>query len=260
MALVSARCPDCGAAINMDNGREFCFCSYCGAKVYHEVQRIQMTGTVSLNNAPTVDSLFERATLQLQDREFDVALETCNRILDISPYYAPAYMARYCAKNKLRHITDICYIYNAPLEQDRDIINAMDFADEETKIVYQNILSKSGECRKAYSLASAASSNLMNSIYTAQQNVQLKNSTCKSVRFSLFIVFGILAIIFLFVYPPISISVAVIYLFIFIFAWISQDENARKLYKAIAQYQAELPIWTNEKARIEREFQQAVNK
>lgn len=31
--FVSVRCPDCGAELSIENGREQAFCSYCGAKV-----------------------------------------------------------------------------------------------------------------------------------------------------------------------------------------------------------------------------------
>ena len=32
MKLIDLTCPKCGAAIQVDADREFCFCSYCGAK------------------------------------------------------------------------------------------------------------------------------------------------------------------------------------------------------------------------------------
>ena len=31
--LVSLKCPECGASLEVEEGRESCFCSYCGAKV-----------------------------------------------------------------------------------------------------------------------------------------------------------------------------------------------------------------------------------
>lgn len=36
MNLVHLRCPDCGADLEVDNSREFCFCQYCGAKIILE--------------------------------------------------------------------------------------------------------------------------------------------------------------------------------------------------------------------------------
>ena len=31
--MISVRCPDCGAALDVEEGRTQLFCSYCGAKV-----------------------------------------------------------------------------------------------------------------------------------------------------------------------------------------------------------------------------------
>ena len=31
--LTSVKCPECGAALQIENGREQIFCSYCGAKI-----------------------------------------------------------------------------------------------------------------------------------------------------------------------------------------------------------------------------------
>lgn len=31
--LISVKCPECGAALDIEQGRTQCFCSYCGAKI-----------------------------------------------------------------------------------------------------------------------------------------------------------------------------------------------------------------------------------
>lgn len=36
MNLIHLRCPDCGAELEVDKAREFCFCQYCGTKVILE--------------------------------------------------------------------------------------------------------------------------------------------------------------------------------------------------------------------------------
>ena len=32
--LISVRCPDCGARLDIEEGRTQCFCSYCGTKIF----------------------------------------------------------------------------------------------------------------------------------------------------------------------------------------------------------------------------------
>lgn len=36
MGLVAAQCPACGASIEIPDGKEFGFCTYCGSKIYNE--------------------------------------------------------------------------------------------------------------------------------------------------------------------------------------------------------------------------------
>ena len=41
MKIISLRCPQCGADLNVESSRQFIFCEYCGQKIYidDEVQR-----------------------------------------------------------------------------------------------------------------------------------------------------------------------------------------------------------------------------
>lgn len=34
--LISLKCPSCGAELNIEDGRDICFCTYCGAKILIE--------------------------------------------------------------------------------------------------------------------------------------------------------------------------------------------------------------------------------
>ncbi len=53
MALTACRCPSCGANLELDDARDFGFCTFCGAKVMlHDVVEIKHTGSVTLDNSP----------------------------------------------------------------------------------------------------------------------------------------------------------------------------------------------------------------
>ena len=45
MKLISLKCPDCGANLEIEQDRSFCFCSYCGHKIIidDEVERSEST-------------------------------------------------------------------------------------------------------------------------------------------------------------------------------------------------------------------------
>ena len=34
MTMIELKCPDCGATMDVEEGREFIFCQYCGRKIY----------------------------------------------------------------------------------------------------------------------------------------------------------------------------------------------------------------------------------
>ena len=42
MKTVSVKCPDCGAALELEEGRTVYYCQYCGAKVLLDMKPIGM--------------------------------------------------------------------------------------------------------------------------------------------------------------------------------------------------------------------------
>ena len=103
MGLISMKCPACGAVLeNVDESREFFFCTYCGNKITYEKQRIEMTGEVSLAGVATAKSLLTRGNNALEDGKFIEAEEFFDRALDSDPYLAEAYMGKLAARNFCR--------------------------------------------------------------------------------------------------------------------------------------------------------------
>ncbi len=41
MGFIALKCPECGASVELDDSREFGFCSYCGTKIVQEKQIIE---------------------------------------------------------------------------------------------------------------------------------------------------------------------------------------------------------------------------
>ena len=59
MALEAAKCPCCGADINIPNDRDNTFCSYCGSKIITQAavayHKFELSGKVEVSNETTVD-------------------------------------------------------------------------------------------------------------------------------------------------------------------------------------------------------------
>ena len=108
MGLISMKCPACGAVLeNVDESREFFFCTYCGNKITYEKQRIEMTGEVSLAGVATAKSLLARGTNALEDGKYDAAAGFFDRALDSNPQLAEAYMGKLAARNRCHQDIDL---------------------------------------------------------------------------------------------------------------------------------------------------------
>lgn len=84
---------------------------------------------------PGIVSLHKRAVLFLEDNDWDSATEYFDRILDIDPEYAPAYIGKVQVKNKVRREADLARC-REPISTDPDFQKAMRFADEKQKVIY----------------------------------------------------------------------------------------------------------------------------
>ena len=84
---------------------------------------------------PGIASLQKRAVLFLEDNDWDSATEYFDRILDIDPEYAPAYIGKVQVKNKVRREADLARC-REPISNDPDFQKAVRFADEKQKTIY----------------------------------------------------------------------------------------------------------------------------
>jgi len=83
-------------------------------------------------SAPRVESLYKRVGLFLEDGDFKQASVYCNRILDIDPEYAPAYIGLLCAQLGCRTESDLG-LQKCVLTEQSYFKKAMRFAGSEYK-------------------------------------------------------------------------------------------------------------------------------
>ena len=85
---------------------------------------------------PGVASLHKRAVLFLEDGDWDSASEYFDRILDIDPEYAPAYIGKVQVSNKVRKEDGLARC-SQPLKDNSDYQKALRFASEQQKAIYE---------------------------------------------------------------------------------------------------------------------------
>lgn len=140
MGFAALKCPECGADIDIDDSREYAFCSYCGTKLTREKMRIE----VSVKGIAGADSLLQRAFIFLEDGDFGSAAQYIERVLDLDPRCAKAYIGKFMVEHKLRRMEAIGtmepYIGN-----NSDFRRALEFSSGEEQEYYQRFAAKNLE-------------------------------------------------------------------------------------------------------------------
>lgn len=138
MGLLSLKCPSCGANLNVKEGRDDYFCQYCGAKLEYAKQRIELSGTVNVSGMANEATLLERAFLYAEDSNFNDAKVYFNKVLDINPRNAKAYMGLLICKLGIRTIDDL-QNYDYPISQHEEYQKAVRFAGLKEKQQYDSL-------------------------------------------------------------------------------------------------------------------------
>jgi len=100
MALVSLTCPQCGAALELEeNDKDYGFCPFCGTKVQlHEVISVKHSGTVTLDNSAQAINRLQIANRAFESHNFTEASSYYTKVLEDFPgNYAAIYRKGICA-------------------------------------------------------------------------------------------------------------------------------------------------------------------
>ncbi len=113
MSVVNAKCPNCGASIQLDNERSEGFCSYCGSKVkVEEAQKLMIQGTVKVDTSDELANLYQIARRAKDADNSENAHKYYDMILVKDPnsweatFYVTYYQAMQC---KIAEITSAAY-------------------------------------------------------------------------------------------------------------------------------------------------------
>ena len=88
MSLVDVNCPNCGAAIQLDQNREEGFCSYCGSKVIVQ----EAIKKVKIGNSGNLFNYLQLAESAYNSNNEDECLTYANKALEIDPQNSCAWI------------------------------------------------------------------------------------------------------------------------------------------------------------------------
>ena len=107
MGFKRVQCPGCGSNVELDETREFGFCTYCGAKITIDKIIVEHRGQVNISGIADTNSILDRTLMFLEDEMYDEAYHYCEKALDINPRNAEAYVLRLMAETKCNQREDL---------------------------------------------------------------------------------------------------------------------------------------------------------
>lgn len=162
MGFVAVKCPSCGAEVNLDESREFGFCTYCGTKVLQDKIVIEHRGQVSVDGISTLEIILDRANIYLEQKDFENAKEYYNKALDVQPRCAKAYWGLLLCKKFVSNNSTLIQLYlNNPwigieFVNFPEYKNALQFANSDERNEYLSVIQQIESRRPAYKKQSEA--------------------------------------------------------------------------------------------------------
>jgi len=100
MGIVALKCPGCKGEIQLDDSKEFGFCMYCGNKfmVKDEIQRVELSGKVKIDNSETLENCLNLANDAYISNNYLEAYNYYTKVLEIkNDEYKAIYRKALCA-------------------------------------------------------------------------------------------------------------------------------------------------------------------
>ena len=149
MKLVAAKCPNCGAKIDVDKDSDSTKCEYCKSKILIDdaIQKVKIdvSGNVEISNMSSFDKLLRLAHESYYDRDYEDALEKYKKAQELNPDdpvvvlrvgLCSVLLSNYNGFNvdKAQKAMKKSYrLLNDDLKKNKNIINS--FIDETSKVI-----------------------------------------------------------------------------------------------------------------------------
>ena len=150
--MTTIKCNTCGNDINLSEGQTHGICSRCGntsmietmdtpacetSHSYHSENINTISRAANTTAFPSMESLYKRAILFLEDGDFAQANEYFDRILDVDPEYAPAYIGKLQVSQKVRLESNLKHC-SSDFDRDSNYQKAIRFATPAQRTVYES--------------------------------------------------------------------------------------------------------------------------
>lgn len=136
MTLIVLKCPSCGADIELDESREFAFCSFCGTKVMQDKKIVELKGKIKIDGISTYDKLLERAFILIEDQEYAEAEKYLKKVLEFEPKCSKAYWGLMLCEFRIPNV-QTAETTGIDITESNNYKRAISFAQSEEKEKYK---------------------------------------------------------------------------------------------------------------------------
>lgn len=137
MGMIPVKCPSCGADIQLDDSREFGFCTYCGTKIVQDKIIVEQKVTIKSDNSEQFNNYMTLARREKETQNIEKARDYYQAALLINPN---SWEAVYCTTEwnfrkgiNSQHLTKIKIIFElisnyVQVEEQREIYDKIIFS------------------------------------------------------------------------------------------------------------------------------------
>ena len=132
MGIVSMNCPNCGAQVDMDDSREFGYCSICGSKVMVDRMIVEHKGSVKIDQSDKVKNALIVARRARENNDIENAKRNYDIVLAEEPnnweayFYSTVFSNHYVKNGELGIAIDkvISCFYSTETMIDSELIDS----------------------------------------------------------------------------------------------------------------------------------------
>ncbi len=139
MALKVLKCPNCDANIQLDDDRDYGFCSYCGAQIQvKEIVEVRYTGEVQLKEDDGFEKQMEDGIAFIKMKDYHKAEQVFYRVINKHPGRAEGYEMLICTITR-NHTLYIKENYDRVMKMAEKMVAV---SSDERKNYYNNLYYK----------------------------------------------------------------------------------------------------------------------
>ena len=123
MKIISGKCPNCSAPIQIGEDVNQGYCTYCNTPFFVDNGELKRIVILTKNT----QKLLKRAYILLEDGEFESVQEKLDVVFDEDPENADAWLAMFMAEHRVRRKEDLERL-SSPFDNDKNFNRALRFA------------------------------------------------------------------------------------------------------------------------------------